>query len=237
MGAESTMRENHELRRDALRRRMWPPMEWAMAIYGGWQSGSTISFMKAARSRSKSAKERTCPFQGLASSRSDPPCPRQSMVATANPRRRRSAITSKYFSMNSPRPWKRQTVPRDRSARRLPAGKPQFQPVALESARDGSARNRVLRQCYKVHARPPAAPISPERCIASFRQRDSRAACDAKTKNPGVAAEAFLRCSDALCGISIRDATTADRDRRIRRRRATGGRSADERHRNRAPGD
>ncbi len=34
------------------------------------------------------------------------------MVATAKPRRRKSATTSKYFSMNSPRPWKTQTVPR-----------------------------------------------------------------------------------------------------------------------------
>src|SRR5436190_19379427 len=34
------------------------------------------------------------------------------MVATAKPRRLRSATTSKYFSMNSPRPWNRHTVPR-----------------------------------------------------------------------------------------------------------------------------
>jgi hypothetical protein len=34
------------------------------------------------------------------------------MVATAKPRRRRSATTSKYFSMNSPLPWNMHTVPR-----------------------------------------------------------------------------------------------------------------------------
>ena len=34
------------------------------------------------------------------------------MVATAKPRRRKSATTSKYFSMNSPRPWNTHTVPR-----------------------------------------------------------------------------------------------------------------------------
>src|SRR6266545_1874522 len=39
------------------------------------------------------------------------PCPRQSRVATAKPRPRRSRTVSKYFSMNSARPWNRQTVP------------------------------------------------------------------------------------------------------------------------------
>src|SRR5215467_13871366 len=34
------------------------------------------------------------------------------MVATAKPRRRKSATTSKYFSINSPRPWNTHTVPR-----------------------------------------------------------------------------------------------------------------------------
>ena len=50
IGALSTMRENHEPGTMALRSRMCPPMEWASAMYGGWQSGSTISFMKWARS-------------------------------------------------------------------------------------------------------------------------------------------------------------------------------------------
>src|SRR5262249_1434094 len=34
------------------------------------------------------------------------------MVATAKPRRRKSATTSKYFSIDSLRPWNRQIVPR-----------------------------------------------------------------------------------------------------------------------------
>ena len=50
IGALSTMRENQDPGSVALRSRIWPPMEWASAMYGGWQSGSTISFMKWARS-------------------------------------------------------------------------------------------------------------------------------------------------------------------------------------------
>src|SRR5580704_14116970 len=44
--------------------------------------------------------------------RSDRPWPRQSSVATANPRARRSRTVSKYFSIHSLRPWQMQTVPR-----------------------------------------------------------------------------------------------------------------------------
>ena len=106
------MRENQVPESAALRSRMLPPMECASAVNGGWQLGSTISLMKSERSRSKSANERTWPLRGLPSSRSEPPCPRQSSVATAKPRLRRSATTSKYFSMYSVRPWKTQTVPR-----------------------------------------------------------------------------------------------------------------------------
>jgi hypothetical protein len=38
------------------------------------------------------------------------------MQATAKPRRRRSLTVSKYFSMNSPRPVNKQTVPSRLSA-------------------------------------------------------------------------------------------------------------------------
>jgi len=39
------------------------------------------------------------------------PCPRQSIIATAKPRSRKSRTVSKYFSICSPRPVKTQTVP------------------------------------------------------------------------------------------------------------------------------
>ena len=39
------------------------------------------------------------------------PCPRQSKVATAKPRARRSRTVSKYFSMYSARPCSTTTVP------------------------------------------------------------------------------------------------------------------------------
>src|SRR5258708_32657498 len=67
--------------------------------------------MKASRSVSYSEKSPTCPLKGSLSARSDNPCPRQSSVATANPRARKSRTVSKYFSMNSARPWNRHTVP------------------------------------------------------------------------------------------------------------------------------
>src|SRR5215468_5367601 len=67
--------------------------------------------MNVSRSISYSPKSSTCPLRGSGNCREECPCPRQSMVATAKPRRRRSLIVSKYFSMNSPRPPKTQTVP------------------------------------------------------------------------------------------------------------------------------
>src|SRR5258706_14838002 len=39
------------------------------------------------------------------------PCPRQSIIATAKPRSRKSRTVSKYFSICSARPVKTQTVP------------------------------------------------------------------------------------------------------------------------------
>ena len=48
-----------------------------------------------------------------ASGRSEPPWPRQSIAATANPRDSSSSTTSKYFSMNSPRPPRTATLPRE----------------------------------------------------------------------------------------------------------------------------
>ena len=128
IGAASTMRSNHSPGMVALRRRMLPPIEWASPMKGGGQSGSTMSFMKRMRSRSYSQKPRTWPLRGFASMRCEPPCPRQSMVATAKPRRRKSAMTSKYFSMNSVRPPNRQTVPAPRHARRVPAGVAKLRP-------------------------------------------------------------------------------------------------------------
>src|SRR5450432_3147743 len=67
--------------------------------------------MKVSTSISKSEKLSTCPLRGSGSCREECPCPRQSIVATAKPRWRRSRTVSKYFSMNSPRPVKTQTVP------------------------------------------------------------------------------------------------------------------------------
>ena len=59
IGALRTMRENQDPGSVALRSRMCPPIECASAMYGGWQSGSTISFMKNARSLSYSENDLT----------------------------------------------------------------------------------------------------------------------------------------------------------------------------------
>ena len=56
------------------------------------------------RSLTGSSKLLRWPLSGFCNSRPERPCPRQSMVATAKPRRRKSVIVSKYFSMNSVRP-------------------------------------------------------------------------------------------------------------------------------------
>ena len=47
----------------------------------------------------------------IASRRDEWPCPRQSIIATAKPRSRRSRTVSKYFSISSLRPENTQTVP------------------------------------------------------------------------------------------------------------------------------
>ena len=67
--------------------------------------------MKVSRSMPYCAKFVMWPFRLSLSSRLDRPCPRQSSVATAKPRALSSRTTSKYFSMNSVRPWKMHTVP------------------------------------------------------------------------------------------------------------------------------
>ena len=90
---------------------MAAPMEWPSAKIGGGQSGSTTWSMMAARSVAYSEKFRTWPLCGSESARSDMPCPRQSKVATAKPRARRSRTVSKYFSMYSARPCSTTTVP------------------------------------------------------------------------------------------------------------------------------
>src|SRR5690606_22398366 len=53
----------------------------------------------------------TWPLRGSGSWRDECPCPRQSIIATAKPRSRKSRTVSKYFSICSPRPVNRQTVP------------------------------------------------------------------------------------------------------------------------------
>src|SRR5215469_15525699 len=62
--------------------------------------------MKAEKSASYSLKSRTWALSGSAMRRSEPPCPRQSRMAPANPRAASSAVTSPYFSMNSVWPSK-----------------------------------------------------------------------------------------------------------------------------------
>ena len=129
IGAESTMRSNQRCPWQAARSSTVAPIEWPSAKSGGGQSGSTTSFMKASRSRSYSAKSRTWPLRRIGSARSESPCPRQSRIATAKPRARRSRTVSKYFSMNSARPGNRA----DRAlaaGRRHPAGKAQRDAVA-----------------------------------------------------------------------------------------------------------
>src|SRR5260363_17993 len=56
-------------------------------------------------------KVRTYPLRGSRSRRDEWPWPRQSIIATAKPRSRRSRTVSKYFSIISPRPLNTQTVP------------------------------------------------------------------------------------------------------------------------------
>ena len=96
----------------AARIRIEAPIEWASAKNGGGQSGSTTSRMKVSRSTSysgescahgpcadRAARGRTGP--GRANRGSRP----QSRASC------RSRTSSKYFSMNSVRPWNRHTVP------------------------------------------------------------------------------------------------------------------------------
>ena len=111
IGADSTTRSNQRLPCRAIRIITVPPIECPIAKIGGGQSGSTTSFISTSTSRSYSEKSPTWPLRGSLSVRSEPPCPRQSMVATAKPRARNSRTVSKYFSMNSARPWNRHTVP------------------------------------------------------------------------------------------------------------------------------
>ncbi len=111
IGADSTTRSNQRRPWRAIRIITLPPIEWPTANSGGGQSGSTTSFMNASTSSSYSEKSPTWPLRRSDSSRSDIPWPRQSSVATAKPRARSSRAVSKYFSMNSARPWNRQTVP------------------------------------------------------------------------------------------------------------------------------
>ena len=90
---------------------MAAPIEWASAKIGGGQSGSTTCCMMASRSVAYSEKFRTWPLLASLRPRSDRPCPRQSKVATAKPRARKSRTVSKYFSMYSARPCNSTTVP------------------------------------------------------------------------------------------------------------------------------
>src|SRR5262245_56496384 len=81
------------------------------------------------------------------------------MVATEKPRRRRSAITSKYFSMYSPRPWNRHTVPRrgprvgaQRAKRRFTPPTPLKVPVMAPLGTGFFARaTRSMRLLRQLH--------------------------------------------------------------------------------------
>jgi hypothetical protein len=77
--------------------------------------------------------------------RDECPCPRQSIIATAKPRSRRSRTVSKYFSMLfGTRRLKTQTVPLRPFAGRLPARKPQLSAVRrLDGAGHGPLGNGV----------------------------------------------------------------------------------------------
>ena len=94
MGADSTTRSNQRRPAWQARMAMAPPMEWPSAKIGGGQSGSTTCSMKASRSAAYSRKLRIWPLWRSESARSDRPCPRQSSVATAKPRARRSRTVS-----------------------------------------------------------------------------------------------------------------------------------------------
>src|SRR3954468_24296720 len=139
IGADSTMRSNQRLPWRATRIITVPPMECATAKIGGGQSGSTTSFMKVSRSCSYSEKSPTWPLRGSSYLRCDRPWPRQSKVATAKPRERSTRTVSKYFSMNSARPWMMQTVPLrpgggcQRAKRRLTPSRVLSMPVTTSS--------------------------------------------------------------------------------------------------------
>src|SRR3984893_4110171 len=105
------MRSNQRFPACATRSITAPPIECASAKNGGGQSGSTTCCTKASTSTSKSEKSRTWPLRGSRKRRDEWPCPRQSIIATANPRSRRSRTVSKYFCICSPPPVKTQTVP------------------------------------------------------------------------------------------------------------------------------
>ena len=91
------------------------------------------------------------PCGGSASARSDRPCPRQSSVATAKPRARRSRTVSKYFSMNSARPWNRQTVPL-RPGGGCQRAKRSVDAVArLQRAGDGTLGHRIGGDGDELH--------------------------------------------------------------------------------------
>ena len=105
-------------------------------------------------------------FERVLEQREEPPWPRQSMVATAKPRRRRSVMVSKYFSMYSVRPWNRQTVPKPARGGGVPARIADGKAVAGgENAGHRAVRHRVARDPDQLRLRPCCSPqlVIPEK--------------------------------------------------------------------------
>src|SRR6185436_1585533 len=148
---------------------MLPPMECPRPTNGGGQSGSTISFMKRMRSRSYSQKPATWPLCGLDSMRCEPPCPRQSMVATA----KQIGDDLEIFLDEFGTPAQQAYGAPARHARSVPARIAQLGPVVSAEGPDGSpARNRILGERYQLHRAPSASVDSSP---PSYRRRRAAA--------------------------------------------------------------
>jgi hypothetical protein len=84
------------------------------SLYGDHRRGQRQALKRATpgdQGAEKHPRRVDVSLAGVRQNRSDPPWPRQSIAATAKPRLNNSPTTSKYFSMNSPRPPSRTTVP------------------------------------------------------------------------------------------------------------------------------
>ena len=142
------------------------------------------------------------------------------MVATAKPRRRRSATTSKYFSMNSPRPWNRHTVPR-----RGPRVASQRAKRSLHAT--GAIEIPVVAPlgigflASATSSRGASLPASaPRRVYSSRRRRQTDGSALAKPENEKAPASAGAFSCDAVGQRSVAGPSAAGC---LRRRKGRSG--------------